>query len=338
MKKIISLVLSAILFVSIVPVVFANDEVKVTLNGQNIEFDQPSVIINGRTLVPIRVVCEKLGADVYWFEPEETVVIVKNDVKLLLEIGRKYIGKFGVKSFSEIHENENLDLEEIDLDVPPQIISDRTLLPIRAVCEALGAEISWNEESNTVEIACSEEIISDANRDFDFFEDFVKYYDESAPTTDKLDKVKILSDKVELLIPKSFVIMSESMAKIKYPSERRPKLIYTNKRASVNIAFNHTENVSMNSNLPKVVDELKTTFENLYPSAQWYRSGIENINGKDVAVLELLTPAIDTEIYNLIWLSNLDGKLLIISFNCTKEKMDDWKPIAEQIMYSCQVQ
>jgi hypothetical protein len=78
------------------------------------------------------------------------------------------------------------------------------------------------------------------------------------------------------------------------------------------------------------------TFKNIYPSAQWYDSGIKEINGKDIGFIELLTPAVDTEIYNLIWLTDLDGKLLITTFNCTKAEKDDWEPIAKAIMGSQQ--
>lgn len=130
--------------------------------------------------------------------------------------------------------------------------------------------------------------------------------------------------------------MSEEMAKTKYPSERRPTIIYTNESGSVNIALNHTQSQVVNSQISAYTDNFKKTFENLYPSAQWYNSSVEKLNGKDVGVLELLTPAIDTEIYNLIWFTDLDGRLLISTFNCTKEQMNEWKPIAKSIMASQQ--
>ena len=76
----------------------------------------------------------------------------------------------------------------------------------------------------------------------------------------------------------------------------------------------------------------------MYPSAKWYRSEMTSINGKDVGVIELLTPAIDTKIYNLICFSVVDGKILILTFNCTEEEMDDWTLTGQQILDSFQVQ
>jgi hypothetical protein len=152
----------------------------------------------------------------------------------------------------------------------------------------------------------------------------------------ELDQVSILSNKIDMLIPKSFRIMSEELAKIKYPSERRPTIIYTNESGSINVALSHTKNKATSSQISEYMDVLKKTFKNLYPSAQWNNASVEKMNGKEVGVLELVTPAIDTEIYNLIWFTDLDGKLLISTFNCKKEQMKDWIPIAKCIMTSQQ--
>jgi alpha-tubulin suppressor-like RCC1 family protein len=65
-------------------------------------------------------------------------------------------------------------IEVVNLDVPPQIIGDRTLLPIRAVCEALGASVNWDGNTQTVIITCSQELIDDKNRDVTFFEDMYR--------------------------------------------------------------------------------------------------------------------------------------------------------------------
>lgn len=152
-----------------------------------------------------------------------------------------------------------------------------------------------------------------------------------------LQEISVLSDKVEILIPKGFSIMSGEMAKIKYPSERRPTLIYTNESATINIAFNHTESKASNGEIQSYKDSLEKTFKNLNPSAKWYSSDVLKINSRNVGCLEFLTPALDTRIYNLIFFTELDGRLLLISFNCTEAQMNDWKPIAINIMNSLNV-
>lgn len=43
-----------------------------------------------------------------------------------------------------------LDGKALSFDVPPQIINDRTMVPLRAIFEALGASVDWNQETKTV--------------------------------------------------------------------------------------------------------------------------------------------------------------------------------------------
>ncbi|CAM5781063.1 MULTISPECIES: hypothetical protein [Brevibacillus] len=159
----------------------------------------------------------------------------------------------------------------------------------------------------------------------------------SNQTSDKLELKKVLSDKVEILIPKGFDIMSEEMAKVKYPSENRPTLIYTDAEGSINVAFNHTATPIQDGQIKELKDQMKQMFEGLYPDATWYKDEVTQINGKNVGYFELLTPAADTKVYNLIFFTELDGKLLMTTFNCTEQQMDEWKPLAQQILQSYKV-
>lgn len=158
-------------------------------------------------------------------------------------------------------------------------------------------------------------------------------------STVKIDLVtrSLLKDKVELKIPKDFKIMPEAMMKIKYPSERRPTLVYSNETGGINVALNLTQNQANQQMIPAFKDNFIQTFKNIYPSAQWKDSGVKTINGKKVGYIELVTPAIDTEIYNLIFFTDLDGKLLLGTFNCTKKSMSEWTPIAKEIMNSLKI-
>ena len=69
MKKLLCMILAAVMILSSVSaVVFANDEIKVLVDGNQLEFDVAPVIEDGRTLVPMRAIFEALGADVDWNE------------------------------------------------------------------------------------------------------------------------------------------------------------------------------------------------------------------------------------------------------------------------------
>jgi len=149
-----------------------------------------------------------------------------------------------------------------------------------------------------------------------------------------LIKTAVYSGKVKVFIPDSFSVMTEEMLKLKYPTDNRPTLVYTNESGSVNIVFNHTQNRIKKADYPEFIESFKAALANQYPTAQFYRTGIETINGNSVGIIELITPAIDTDIYNLMWFAELDGRILLISFNCTIDQKDDWIEAANFILES----
>ncbi len=114
--------------------------VSVTLDGDKLVFDQPPVIVNGRTLVPIRAVVEAMDGTVEWNGDTRTVKLTLGDNTILLTID----------SATAYFNNT-----PYTLDVPPQIINGRTLLPIRFVAEKFNFNVDWNNDTRTVVITKS---------------------------------------------------------------------------------------------------------------------------------------------------------------------------------------
>ena len=120
MKKILSLIAITSLL-AIAPVVSADNTISVNIDGTPVEFDVPPMIINDRTMVPMRAIFETLGAEVIWDETNETVTAKKNGTEISLKINDNKMTKNGW---------------EIELDAPAILLSDHTMLPLRAVSEA----------------------------------------------------------------------------------------------------------------------------------------------------------------------------------------------------------
>lgn len=114
------------------------EEIKVMLEGQEIIFaDQQPIIKEGRTLVPARSVFEELGAVVSWNGETQMVRVEKDETVVQLTIDSDIFLKNG---------------EEKKLDVPAEIINNRTMLPLRAVVEAMDCFVTWAQEQKTVHI------------------------------------------------------------------------------------------------------------------------------------------------------------------------------------------
>ena len=136
MKRVIGLLLAVFMLLSAVPVM-AEEPLKLLLYGDEIAFDVPPQIINGRTMVPLRAIFETLGATVDWEETTRTVVSQKGDitVKLTVDDATMYV-----------------DGAAVALDSPACIVNGRILAPVRAVAEAFGISVEWFAEERTVAI------------------------------------------------------------------------------------------------------------------------------------------------------------------------------------------
>jgi N-acetylmuramoyl-L-alanine amidase len=109
--------------------------VTIKLNGKVLNSDVPAVIIDDRTLVPIRVITESTGADVQWDGQNQEVTINTGDKRVKLKINSSEMDINGKK---------------VTLEVPAKLINDRTMVPVRAVTEVLGLEVGWDNSTYTV--------------------------------------------------------------------------------------------------------------------------------------------------------------------------------------------
>ena len=111
-----------------------------TINGtqQNIDAEGTApIVIDDRTLLPVRAFVESIGGEVSWDDDTQTAILTYNGKEIRLTIGST---------------TAYLDNEPNTLDVTPVIINDRTMLPIRFIAESFGYTVLWTEETQTVTI------------------------------------------------------------------------------------------------------------------------------------------------------------------------------------------
>ena len=136
MKKFFTTFLAVVLAITCFATMALAADVSVKLDGKTLAFEQPPVIIEGRTLVPLRAIFEALGATVEWDGATKTVTSSKGDVTVKLAIGSNVLYKNG---------------EGVELDVPAQIVgAGYTMVPARAVAESFGVEVGWDDATKTV--------------------------------------------------------------------------------------------------------------------------------------------------------------------------------------------
>lgn len=112
--------------------------VTVDVNGQVMSFDQPPVMRNNRVFVPMRAIFERLGSSVVY--SNGNINSQGNGRSVHLTIGSTQASVNG---------------NRLSMDVAPFTVAGRTEVPLRFVAQALGANVSWNGNTETVYITTS---------------------------------------------------------------------------------------------------------------------------------------------------------------------------------------
>lgn len=110
--------------------------IRVLVDGQELTFtDVQPMIVDGRTLVPVRGVFEHIGFSVQWNDVTNTATLTRQNILITVRRGDNFLAVNG---------------QRLTPDVPPQIVGGRFMLPLRAVADAAGVFVDWDGANRTV--------------------------------------------------------------------------------------------------------------------------------------------------------------------------------------------
>jgi len=110
-----------------------------TGNAPTQTMDILPIIQANRTLIPIRFVADALGADVHW-----TSATADRPMMIYITIDGQTLS-FGIDEMTP-------QLAALGMDVPAQLMGDRTMVPLRFVSEFFGAVVHWDDDTRSIEI------------------------------------------------------------------------------------------------------------------------------------------------------------------------------------------
>ncbi len=145
-KKLFCILASAIMLLGGASTVCAESNVYLKINGKEIETEVSPLIMDGRTMVPVRVIFEAVGADIDFNAETKTITATKDNKTVKMVVGEK----------TAIVNNKR-----VEMDASAVIVNGRTLAPARFVAESFGYKVQWNSENKTVEITGNTEFYTD---------------------------------------------------------------------------------------------------------------------------------------------------------------------------------
>jgi hypothetical protein len=103
--------------------------------------DAPPIIVNGVTFVPLRFIGEALGAQVTWSPALQVVFLVRGSSQVQLTVGSKLA---------------IIDGRITQLLEAPRIQNGRTMVPLRFISEAFGADVTWDQATKAVTVSLAD--------------------------------------------------------------------------------------------------------------------------------------------------------------------------------------
>lgn len=151
-KKVASLFLSVLMMMTVfafgINSSYAASRISIYIDGDYLNMDEPPVIRDGRTLVPLRAVTEAVGCTVDYFAEDKRIVVYSpagGDPLLVMTINDRnvtvnnYNGDTGVVTGMVVN-----------IDVPPLIVGGRTMVPLKFIAETIGYDVEWDADTKTV--------------------------------------------------------------------------------------------------------------------------------------------------------------------------------------------
>ncbi len=128
--------------------------VRLRLNGRSVAGEMPGVILGGRTLAPLRLLAEGLGATVEWLPDSGQVRVTREGDEILLTLG---------SAFAQVNGQE----KELPDGIPATTLSYQgqgyTMVPLRFFSETLDCQVDWDQKSYTASVTQRDYIAQQAS-------------------------------------------------------------------------------------------------------------------------------------------------------------------------------
>ena len=129
-------------------------------DGQAVAMNVAPVVVEGRALVPLKMLEQMGDVVVDWQEERQTAVVLTGTPEAVTALAvpagssRAYQLTGTLAEFDAIGvSTDNIDWERVQiipLDVPAQIVEGRMMVPLRVISEALGYQVTWDSVTETV--------------------------------------------------------------------------------------------------------------------------------------------------------------------------------------------
>lgn len=158
---------------------------------------------------------------------------------------------------------------------------------------------------------------------------FVMMVAISAHAEMKMQRQNIPQLNLSIEIPQTLTPMSDEMAKIKYPSENRPQVIYGDERGKASLGISAGRHALPASQIDMAKEATVKMLANFKPQAE-----AVTVDGHKAWLITFRSQAPDTEILNMMLMTSQNDKAVQVAFNMTKDLEAQYQDVARATLMS----
>jgi hypothetical protein len=140
--------------------------------------------------------------------------------------------------------------------------------------------------------------------------------------------------KMAMKLPREFTDMPKDLAKLKYPAEQRPQIIKSNQDGSINITVSIYPQKLKQEEILECISGIKAVIERMNPANIFFDLKVEENEALTVGYFDFKSNAIDSDLYNIMFVTPIAGNAMLGTFNCRLSEREDWKEVVLQMIMS----
>lgn len=142
---------------------------------------------------------------------------------------------------------------------------------------------------------------------------------------------------ISLYMPDEFELMDEELKKLIFPLSHPPKYVFASGDTQFQITLNPTQSIVPNDGISKFMDINKALLVKMGPQARILATATIKKDEKNIGIMEVVTQAVDMNVYNVMFYISINNKILMGSIICPAKCHDRMVSIAKEILDSIEV-
>jgi len=134
--------------------------------------------------------------------------------------------------------------------------------------------------------------------------------------------------------PDDFAPLSQTLIDTKWPSKRAPRWAVGNTAATTTIAFDIKKSKASQRSLGEMMKTFKTVFDRVIPGIVWKERKLVTLSGQQWLYMEMTSSAADTDIHNIMLITDFKGEMLTFNFNATKTDFKRYEAVLRKSIES----